>query len=134
MTGKPTDGQTDQLIAARWREIGVSQADLAELLDAAFQPRPKDRDRPAGIDAGRLAQVAAALGIPAHFLRDNIAGISRDKAAPSSAEGPGLQQSLLELRLLRAFCELQDPRARRMLVYLAEQLAKTTGPHPGDAD
>jgi hypothetical protein len=132
--GKPTDGQADQLITARLREIGLSQADLAELLDAAFQPPPNDRDRPAGIDAGRLAQVAAALGIPAHFLRDNIAGIGRDKAAPSSAEGPGSQQSLLALRLLRAFYELQDPRARRMLVYLAEQLAKSTGPHPGDAD
>jgi hypothetical protein len=132
--GKPTDGQVDQLITARLREIGLSQADLAELLDAAFQPPPNDRDRPAGIDAGRLAQVAAALGIPAHFLRDNIAGIGRDKAAPSSAEGPGSQQSLLALRLLRAFYELQDPRARRMLVYLAEQLAKSPGPHPGDAD
>jgi hypothetical protein len=131
--GKPTDGQADQLITARLREIGLSQADLAELLDAAFQPPPKDRDRPAGIDAGRLALVAAALGIPAHLLRDNIAGISGDKAAPSSAEGPGSQHSLLELRLLRAFCELQDPRARRMLVYLAEHLAKSTDPHRGDA-
>ena len=133
MTGKPTDGQTDRLIKARLREIGLSQADLAELLNAAFQPPPKGSDRPAGLDVGRLAQVATALGIPAHFLRDNIAGISREKAAPSSAKGPGSQQSLLELRLLRAFGELRDPRAQRMLVYLAEQLAKCTPPNPGDA-
>src|SRR5713226_9094235 len=110
MTGNPTDGQTDRLIKARLREIGLLQADLAELLNAAFQPPPKDRDRPAGPDAGRLAQVATALGIPAHFLRDNLAAGSREKAAPSSAEGLGSQQSLLELRLLRAFCELHDPR------------------------
>jgi hypothetical protein len=133
MTGKPTDGQTDRLIRARWREIGLSQADLAELLDAAFQPPAKDGDRPAGPDAGRLAQVAAALGIQARSVRDDIVAGSRENAAPSSAEGLGSQQSLLELRLLRAFCELRDPRAQRMLVYLAEQLAKCTAPLPEDA-
>ncbi len=134
MTGKPTNEQTDRLISARWREIGLSQADLAELLDAAFQPPAKNGDRPAGPDAGRLAQVAAALDMSARFVRDNIAASSRKKAAPSSAEGLGSQQSLLELRLLRAFCELHDPRARRMLVYLAEQLAKCRATYPGDAD
>jgi len=131
MTGKPTDGPSDQLIRARWRELGLSQSDLAELLDAACLP--PDGDRSAVPDAGRLAQVATALGIPSPFVRDNIAASSGQKAAPSAAAGPGSQQSLLELRLLRAFCELRDPRAQRMLVYLAEQLAKYTGPHPGDA-
>ena len=133
MTRKPTDGPSDQLIRARWREIGLSQADLAELLEAACLPPPKDGDRSAVPDAGRLAQVATALGIPSPFRRDNIAAGSREKAAPSAAAGPGSQQSLLELRLLRAFCECRDPRAQRMLVYLAEQLAKCTGPRPEDA-
>jgi hypothetical protein len=133
MTGKPTDGPSDQLMNARWREIGLSQADLAELLDAALLPPPKDGDGSAVPDAGRLAQVAIALGIPSHFLRDNLAASSREKAAPSTAEGLGSQRSLLELRLLRAFGELRDPRAQRMLVYLAEQLAKCTGARPGDA-
>jgi hypothetical protein len=133
MTRKPTDGPSDQLISARWREIGLSQADLAELLDAACLPPPKDGDGSAGPDAGRLAQVATALGIPSPFVRDNIAAGRREKAAPSAAERPGSQRSLLELRLLRAFCELRDPRAQRMLVYLAEQLVKCTGARPEDA-
>jgi len=123
MTDNPTDAQTDRLIRARWREIGLSQADLAELLDAAFQSPAKNGDRPAGPDAGRLAQVAAALGLPGRL----------ENAMPSSAEGRGSQQSLLELRLLRAFCELRDPRAQRMLVYLAEQLATCAGRSPGGA-
>jgi hypothetical protein len=130
MTGKPTDGPSDQLIRERWREIGLSQSDLAELLDAACLPPGGD---PAGPDAGRLAQVATALGIPLHFRRDNIAASSREKAASSAAAGPGSQRSLLELRLLRAFCELRDPRAQRMLVYLAEQLAKYAATRPGEA-
>jgi hypothetical protein len=132
MTGKPTDGQTDRLIKARWRAIGLSQADLAKLLDAALQPPAPDGDKPAGADAGRLAEVAAALGIQAQFGRDNPAAGRREKSAPSLADRLGSQHSLLELRLLRAFCELRDPRAQRMLIYLAEQLAKCTGPGPGD--
>jgi transcriptional regulator with XRE-family HTH domain len=123
MTGNPTDAQTDRLIRARLCEIGLSQADLAELLEAAFQSPAKNGDRPAAPDAGRLAEVAAALGLPAR----------PEKAAPSSPEGWGSQQSLFELRLLRAFCELRDPRAQRMLVYLAEQLATCAGRSPGDA-
>jgi hypothetical protein len=121
MTGNPTDGRTDQLIRARLREIGLSQADLATLLDAAFQPSVKNGDRPAGLDTGRLAQLAAALGLKAA------------QETPASAESQRSQPSLLELRLLRAFCELRDPRAQRMLVYLAEQLATCTRPRPGDA-
>jgi len=77
MTGNPTDAQTDRLIRARLREIGLSQADLAELLEAAFQSPAKNGDRPAAPDAGRLAEVAAALGLPAR----------PEKAAPSSPEG-----------------------------------------------
>src|ERR1700682_997087 len=83
MTRKPTDGPSDQLISARWREIGLSQADLAELLDAACLPPPKDGDGSAGPDAGRLAQVATALGIPSPFRRDNISANRRGKVQPS---------------------------------------------------
>jgi hypothetical protein len=41
--------------------------------------------------------------------------------------------SLLELRLLRAFCQLQDPRTRRLLIHLAEQLVKRQTDRGGDA-
>ena len=131
MTGKPTDGQIDQLLRAQWLEIGLAQADLAELLDAALQPTPKDGDGPAGVEAGRLTHLAKALGIPAGFPRPP--GGTDRKIVPWPAEHPGSQQSLLQLRLLRAFCELRDDRAQRMLVYLAEQLTKCTVTRPGDA-
>src|SRR5260370_20302998 len=123
MTSTETDAEGGRLKRARGQEIALSEADLAELLEAAFQSPVKNGDRPAGPDAGRLAQVAAALGLPGRL----------ENAMPSSAEGRGSQQSLLELRLLRAFCELRDPRAQRMLVYLAEQLATCAGRSPRDA-
>jgi hypothetical protein len=104
MTHQPTDGPIDQLVAARLLAIGLSPTDLAGLLDAAFAPIACNPS--AAVDVGRLAQVAKALDMPA---------VQRD---------PSSQQSLLQLRLLRAFCGVSDQRAQRMLVYLAEQLAK----------
>jgi hypothetical protein len=104
MTDKPTDGSIDRLVAARLLAIGLSPTDLAELLDAAFQPN-ECLSSPV-VDVGRLARVAKALDVPA------------------AQRNPTSQQSLLQLRLLRAFCGLSDQRAQRMLVYLAEQLAK----------
>ena len=126
MSGKPGDGQIDQLLRARWLEIGLAQADLAELLGAALQPVAQGGDAATAIDTGRLAQLAHALGI----LRP--AGETGHKIAPWLAE-QGSPQSLLQLRLLRAFCQLRDHRAQRMLVYLAEQLAKCAATRPGDA-
>jgi hypothetical protein len=131
MTGKPTDAQIDQLLRARWLEIGLAHADLAALLDAALQPTPKDGDGPVGMDAGRLTRLAKALAIPAGF--PGASGGTDRKAEPCPAQHPGSQQSLLQLRLLRAFCELSDHRAQRMLVYLAEQLAKYAATRPGEA-
>jgi len=108
MTRQPTNGPIDQLVAARLRAIGLSPTDLAELLDAAFAPIACHPS----ISAGRLVQVAKALDMP------------------TAQRDPASQQSLLQLRLLRAFCGVSDQRAQRMLVYLAEQLAKCQASQP----
>jgi hypothetical protein len=113
MTNQPTDDPIDRLAAARLLAIGLSPTDLAELLDAAFAPN--DCNPSAAVDVGRLAQVAKALDMPA------------------MQRNPASQQSLLQLRLLRAFCGLSDLRAQRTLVYLAEQLAKCQASRPKDA-
>ena len=42
-------------------------------------------------------------------------------------------QSLLDLRLLRAFRELQDHRSKRMLIHLAERIARRQATRRGDA-
>jgi hypothetical protein len=129
MTKRPPEEPIDRRLKARLREIGLTPTDLAELLDAAFQPPARDGDSPAGLDSGRLAQVATALGLQAGLARSHKGGTT----APLAPEHPAPSQTLLQLRLLRAFCELRDPRARKMPVYLAEQLAKCGGPRPEDA-
>jgi transcriptional regulator with XRE-family HTH domain len=120
MTGGGTEGHIDRLVKARWLAIGLSQTDLAEVLDAAFR-QAKDGNESNGASAGRLLQVAAALDIPLDFFHDHAVKTEREEPDLSPTETFG---SLLELRLLRAFRELRDHRTKRMLVHLAEQIVK----------
>jgi hypothetical protein len=125
-----TDADIDQIVQARWLAIGLSQADLVAVLDVAFKPTQKDGNGSNDAGATRLMEVAEALDIPLDFFHGHA-----DRARP---EAPDLSSdetfnSLLELRLLRAFRELRDHRTRRMLVHLAEQIAKRQANRRGDA-
>jgi transcriptional regulator with XRE-family HTH domain len=112
-----TEGPIDQLVKARWLALGLSQKDLAEVL----QPAAKAANGSGRPNAGRLMQVADALGV-SHDLFQGLASAAR-KTESFGADSEAMQ-TLLELRLLRAFRELQDHNTRRMLIQLAEQIVK----------
>jgi len=133
MTDKPTDRQIDWQVKARWLEIRLAQADLAELLNAAFQLKSNDGKQPAIVDARRLTRVAQALDVAADVPRGHDEATVPDKAGRIPRRNPQSQASLQQLRLIRAFCALSDHRAQRMLVYLAEQLVKRQATRRGDA-
>jgi len=116
-----TDGHIDQIVKASWLAIGLSQADLVEVLDVAFRQTQKDGDGSNDAGATRLMQVAEALDIPLDFFHSHAVRTRPEQPDLSSDE---TFSSLLELRLLRAFRELRDHRTRRMLVHLAEQIVK----------
>jgi hypothetical protein len=127
MTGNATDGHIDQLVKARWLAIGLSQSDLAEVLGAAIKQTTTDSDASKAA-AGRLMQIADALGFP-NFVRSSVE--TRQDHSPEQSGGS--LQSLLDLRLLRAFRELQDHRSKRMLIHLAEQMVRRQADRQGDA-
>jgi transcriptional regulator with XRE-family HTH domain len=124
MTNGPTDGHIDQLVKARWLAIGLSQTDLAEVLDATFQQTADDSNGSNWVDSDRLTQIAEALEIPADFFRDQT--IKTGQGAPdlASAQCASSLQSVLALRLMRAFQDLTDLRTKEVLVQLAEQIVK----------
>jgi hypothetical protein len=127
--GNLTEGNIDRLVKARWLAIGVSQSDLAQVLDAAFQQGQNDCNVSNGADANRLLQVAEALD----FLHNHAVNVEQQEPADLLTQNAGSLQSLLELRLLRAFNELSDNRTKRMLVHLAEQIVKRQANRRGDA-
>jgi hypothetical protein len=128
MTNGPTDGHIDQLVKARWLAIGLSQTDLAEVLDATFQ-QPADGNGSNCVDTDRLMQVAEALEIPADFFYGKTI---RTEQEASSAQCASSLQSVLALRLMRAFQDLTDLRTREVLVQLAEQIVKRQMHRRGD--
>ena len=139
-----SDGHIDQLVKARWLAIGLSQSDLAEVLGAEIKQAAADGDGSRAA-AGRLMQIADALGFAPNFVRSS-AQTRRDtrqenrqetkqdpRQDPPSEQSGGSLQSLLDLRLLRAFRELQDHRSKRMLVHLAERMVRRQANRQGDA-
>lgn len=128
MTGNATDGHIDQLVKARWLAIGLSQSDLAEVLCAAIKHTPTEGDASRAV-AGRLVEIADALGFPPNFAR----GSAEAKQDHPPEQSSGSLQSLLDLRLLRAFRELRDHRSKRMLIHLAEQMVRRQANRHGDA-
>ncbi len=130
MTSSASDGHIDRLVKARWLAIGLSQSDLAEILDAAFENPAKTKSA-ADVGVDRLIDVAEALDIPADRLRERAAGECETEL--KSAELSDSMHSLLDLRLLRAFCLLRDQRTKLMFVHLAEQIAKRQANRAGDA-
>jgi hypothetical protein len=127
------DGNIDQLVKAGWRAIGLSQTDLVEVLDVAFKQTQKDGNGSNDAGAGRLMQVAEALDIPLDLFHGHAVKAKQEEPDLSSPETCGSLNSLLELRLLRAFHELRDHRTKRMLVHLAEQIVKRQASRRGDA-
>jgi transcriptional regulator with XRE-family HTH domain len=119
-----TNGHIERLVKARWLELGLSQSDLAEVLGAAFQQTSQNDNGSNRAAAGRLMQVAEALDIPVDLFHSHAVRTGHEEPDLSSAQDTGSLQSLLELRLLRAFHELRDHRTRRMVVQLAERIIK----------
>jgi transcriptional regulator with XRE-family HTH domain len=131
--GNTTDGHIDRLVKARWLAIGLSQTDLAEVLETALTHTRNGGNGSNGADASRLMQVAEALDIPLDFFRRKDARAGEAEQDPACAETFGSLHSLLELRLLRSFHELRDQRTKRLLVHLAEQIVKRQANRRGDA-
>jgi transcriptional regulator with XRE-family HTH domain len=124
MTGGATEGHVDQFVKARWLAIGLSQADLAEVLGGTFQQTPEDGNGSNEVDADRLVQVAEVLQIPVDFFYSQTIGTERKAPDLSAAQRSNSLQSMLALRLLRAFRDLTDLRTKEVLILLAEQIVK----------
>jgi transcriptional regulator with XRE-family HTH domain len=131
MTNGPTDGHLDQLVKARWLAIGLSQTDLAEVLDATFQ-QTAEGNGSNWVDTDRLMQIAEALEIPADFFYGQTAKTGQGAPDLSSAQCASSLQSVLALRLMRAFQDLTDLRTKEVLVQLAEQIVKRQLKRRGD--
>ena len=120
--------QIGQRIAAFRKIKGLSQGTLGAAVGVTFQQIQKYENGTNRASAGRLQQIAGALGMPLSAFFDTVSG----------EDGPVPREVLAELRepgaaeLLRAYASIGTAELRRSLLQTARELAsaasRTAGP------
>jgi len=120
-----TDVEVGQRVRLRRIEIGVSQTALGATLDITFQQVQKCEKGVNQISAGRLYQIAVALGVPISYFFEGVgpnhAGSTSeqlnsdtDPSVPITAEG---------MKFALAYRKIRDPKARKGVRKMVEALS-----------
>jgi len=120
--GNVVELNIDRIVKARWLALGLSPADLAE----ALGPDGTKDDKAAANGASPPLRLTEALDVRTDSLHFAGRNSGRD-ADLSLIEGIGSLETLLALRLFRAFHELNDPATKEVLVQLAERIVQCQG-------
>jgi transcriptional regulator with XRE-family HTH domain len=113
----------DRHVGARMRErrimLGLTQQQMAELIGVTYQQAHKYETGINRISAGRLYQIAQALGVDISYFFEDIDPERRNK--PKASEMMPQQRMLLELA--RNFAAINSRRHQDALCNLARVLA-----------
>ena len=132
MIAKKAPNPTDKHVGARVRMrrmmLGMSQEKLGDALGLTFQQVQKYEKGANRIGASRLQQIAHILQVPVSFFFEgapNAPGhqpIEGMGEAPSPAYVSDFLATSDGLALTKAFMRIKDPKLRRRLVDLVEQM------------
>jgi transcriptional regulator with XRE-family HTH domain len=110
------DIELGRRIRLRRTEIKMAQSELGDKLGISFQQIQKYERGVNRVGAGRLQQIAAALGVPVTWFYE---GDAKDREVESLL----FQDSAFSLRLLRAYRRMKDEAVQRKAVSLFESIA-----------
>jgi transcriptional regulator with XRE-family HTH domain len=131
-TPNPTDKHVGSRVRMRRMMLGMSQEKLGDALDLTFQQVQKYEKGTNRIGASRLQQIAHILQVPVSFFFEG--GPNEAAAASGGAPSPTYVSDFLStadgLALTRAFMRLKDPKLRRRIVELVQQIAGEDEPAP----
>lgn len=117
----PIDAHVGSRIRMRRMELGMSQEKLGEQLGLTFQQVQKYEKGINRIGAGRLFDVARALGVPVQWFYDGMAAETNCEVPPDPvAKYLGSREGL---ELNRAFATITDHKKRRSIVDLVSAMA-----------
>jgi transcriptional regulator with XRE-family HTH domain len=129
--GKPT--LTDKHVGAKIRmrrlTLGLSQTNLGDAVDITFQQIQKYEKGTNRVSASRIQQLAKVLDVPVSFFFEGApeAATNARKLSANSSATPNYVTDFLGSRdghkIMRAFSQITDPRLRRKMVALAEELS-----------
>lgn len=112
------------------QDRGISQTELGRKIDVTFQQVQKYENGTNRVGSGRLFKIASIFGVPiTTFFEGAHEAVSGD-ARPSPI---AMLAEPFALRLVQAFCAVENMDLRRSLAELAEQLAAGRTPAGGDS-
>ncbi len=127
-TPNPTDKHVGSRVRMRRMMLGMSQEKLGESLSLTFQQVQKYEKGTNRIGASRLQQISNILQVPVSFFFEgapNNQGESKTgfADAPSASYVADFLATTDGLTLTRSFMRIQNPKLRRRIVELVEQIA-----------
>jgi transcriptional regulator with XRE-family HTH domain len=123
----PVDKYVGSRVRMRRIMMGMSQEKLGEALGLTFQQIQKYEKGTNRVGASRIQQIAEVLQVPVSFLFDGGPGGSSNTNGFADGPSPAYVSDFLAtsegLALTRAFTRIGDPKLRRSIVTLVEQIA-----------
>jgi transcriptional regulator with XRE-family HTH domain len=125
----PIDKHVGSRVRMRRMMLNMSQEKLGDALSLTFQQVQKYEKGTNRIGASRLQQIANILQVPVEFFFEgapHVAGTPRLEGfadAPSPAYVSEFLGTSDGLALTKAFMRISDPKLRRRIVDLVEQIA-----------
>jgi len=117
--------EIDALVAKNIRILrqdrGMSQTELGKKIRVTFQQVQKYENGTNRVGSGRLFKIASVLGVPITALFEGTHEIVSGVAEPLPL---AMLAEPYALRMLRAFCAVENPDLRRSLAEMAEQLPR----------
>jgi transcriptional regulator with XRE-family HTH domain len=126
-TPNPVDKYVGSRVRMRRIMLSMSQEKLGDALGLTFQQVQKYEKGTNRIGASRLHQIADVLQVPVSFLFEGGPTGNTPIDGLSEASSPAYVSDFLAtsegLALTRAFTRIDDPKLRRSIVDLVEQIA-----------
>lgn len=127
----PTDKHVGSRVRMRRMMLGMSQEKLAEGLDLTFQQVQKYEKGTNRIGSSRMMQIASILQAPVAWFFEGAPGEGVEAAA-NGAPSPAILTDFLAtsdgLSIARNFMSIADPKLRRRIADLVEQIAENENP------
>jgi transcriptional regulator with XRE-family HTH domain len=121
-----TDKHVGAQVRMRRLMLGMSQTNLGDAVGLTFRQIQKYEKGTNRIGGSRLQQFAHILDVPIPFFFEGlpqVSGSSEEGVAPSAAYVDDFLATSDGLSLMKYFTQIKEPKLRRSIVNLVEQIA-----------
>jgi transcriptional regulator with XRE-family HTH domain len=123
----PTDTHVGKRLRMRRLMLGLPQTEIADALGLTFQQVQKYEKGANRIGASRLRHLSQILQVPEEFFFEGVPQGRDQHHAQTDTPSPQYVSDYLAtpdgLHLTKAFMQIPDPKLRRAIVNLVEQIA-----------